>query len=212
MITFELLGAWIVLATVATVSPGPDTALVMGHAARSGSKSGVAVALGVAAGNIWYAALFGFGFISMLAAQPVIYAIVKAVGAVYLGWIGFKMLRGAIWRPLDDSKAASVNHAKPSLSASFKQGLLTNVLNPKIALFFLAAIPQFVGENPGAPLMSVLLILINGLINLTWLTLVATGIGRVGNRLTGSQTLRFFEGTVGAGLMGMAGRIAINRT
>jgi threonine/homoserine/homoserine lactone efflux protein len=201
-----------VLATVATVSPGPDTALVMGHAARSGARNGIAVALGVATGNLWYAALFGFGLISLLATQPVMYAIVKTIGAIYLGWIGFKMLRGAIWRRQSDSKEVFIKNARTSLGSSFRQGLLTNVLNPKIALFFLAAIPQFASDAASAPLVSVVLILINGLINLTWLSLVATGVGRVGNRLAASQTLRLFEGAVGAALMAMAGRMAFNRT
>ncbi len=147
----------------------------------------------------------------MLTAQPMIYAVVKSIGAIYLAWIGFKMLRGAIWRRHDESKKVFANSPRASLTTAFRQGLLTNVLNPKIALFFLAAIPQFVGETANAPIVSVLLILINGAINLTWLTVVATGIGKVGTRLASSQALRFFEGVVGAALVGMAGRIAFNR-
>jgi threonine/homoserine/homoserine lactone efflux protein len=211
LITFTLLGAWIVVATVATVSPGPDTALVMGHAARGGVRSGVAVAMGIATGNLWYAALFGFGLISLLSAQPAIYTTVKVIGAIYLGWIGFKMLLGAIWRQENAPNAVIVGQTSRTLRASFQQGLLTNVLNPKIALFFLAAIPQFVGESTNAALISVLLILINGVINLIWLTLVAIGVGRVGNRLATSQIWRLVEGAVGVALMGMAGRIAFMR-
>ena len=175
------LVAWAALATLATISPGPDTALVVGHAARRGTRAGLLAALGVATGNLWYAALFGFGLMAVLAAQPIAYMIVKFVGAAYLAWIGVKMIRGAVTpKPASDEAVA--------LRTPFWQGLLTNVLNPKIALFFLAAIPQFAGNGPDAPLIGVTLIVINGVINLIWLSIVAAGVGRAGMRLARSRT------------------------
>lgn len=196
--------AWAALATLATVSPGPDTAIVVGHAARRGTRAGLLAALGASSGNLWYAALFGFGLMSLLAAQPTVYAIVKIGGAAYLAWIGLKMLRGAI------VPAADGGHA-PVLASPFRQGLLSNVLNPKIALFFLAAIPQFAGNGPDAPMIGVSLILINGVINLAWLSIVALGVGRAGASLGRSSLLRWIDGVVGAALIGLAGRVALSR-
>lgn len=196
--------AWAALATLATVSPGPDTALVVGHAARRGTRAGLLAAAGAASGNLWYAALFGFGLMTLLAAQPALYMIVKIGGAAYLAWIGFKMLRGALVPAVEDAHAVV-------LAGPFRQGLLSNVLNPKIALFFLAAIPQFASNGPDAAIIGVTLILINGVINLAWLSIVAVGVGRAGAKLGRSSLLRWVEGLVGAALIGLAGRVALSR-
>ncbi len=204
MSALAIIAAWTVLAVVATVSPGPDTALVVGHSARRGQGAGLRAAAGIATGNLWYAALFGFGLMNLLAAQPTVYMIVKIGGAAYLAWIGLKMLSGALHPKPDDGHAVT-------LAAPFRQGLLTNILNPKIALFFLAAIPQFAGNGPDAPLIGVGLILINGVINLAWLSIVAVGVGRAGARIGKSQALRWIEGIIGTALIGLAGRVAFSR-
>lgn len=114
------------------------------------------------------------------------------------------MLRGAI-HPSPSEGATS------ALGAPFRQGLLSNVLNPKIALFFLAAIPQFAGNGAAAPLIGVLLIVINALINGLWLAVVATSVGRVGARMRNSSALRWVEGVVGVALVGLAGRVVVSR-
>ena len=199
------LAAWAALAALATMAPGPDTALVVGHAARRGVRAGVLAALGVAVGNLWYAALFGFGLMSVLAAQPTAYLVVKIAGAAYLAWIGLKMIRGAVG-PKPDGTRTVVS------GSPFRQGLLTNVPNPKIALFFVAAIPQFAGDGPDAATIGVALIVINGLINLGWLSLVAVGVGRAGTRLSRSNVLRWIEGVVGLALVGLAARVVVSRT
>ncbi len=204
MTLFSILFAWIAVATVATVMPGPDTALVIAQSARGGRRAGFMVALGIGLGNLWYAALFGFGLMSMLAAQPTAFAVVRIVGAIYLAWIGFKMVRSAI---AGFSEQVSVS-AKGS---PLLQGLITNMLNPKIALFFLAAIPQFAGNGPDAPAIGVMLIVINGVINVLWLGLVAAGVDRAGARLQQSRIMRWLEGAIGVGLMGIAMRVAFGR-
>lgn len=199
-----ILLAWIALAVTATVSPGPDTALVISQTARRGRRAGLMVALGIGLGNFWYALLFGFGLMSLLAAQPTVFLIVKLVGAAYLAWIGLKMVRSAL---------AGVQHdavATPS-SAPLLQGFVTNILNPKIALFFLAAIPQFAGNGPDAPMIGVALIVINGVINMLWLSIVAFGVDRAGARFQQSQIMRWLEGVIGVGLMGIAVRVAFSR-
>jgi threonine/homoserine/homoserine lactone efflux protein len=189
---------------VATISPGPDTALVIAHAGRRGIRAGLLAACGVATGNLWYAALFGFGLMTLLAAQPTVYTIVKIAGAGYLAWIGFKMVRAAL-------RGQPQLHASTAKGAPFLQGLFTNVLNPKIALFFLAAIPQFAGNGPNAPMIGVALIFISGLINLGWLSAVALSVGRAGARFRHSQFMRWLEGGIGLLLLGLAGRVAFDR-
>lgn len=204
MSLFAILAAWIALATVATVSPGPDTALVIAQSVRCGRRAGLMVALGIGVGNLWYALLFGFGLMSLLAAQPMVYTVVKIVGAAYLAWIGFKMVRAAI--------AGTAHDAPVSANGSpFVQGFVTNILNPKIALFFLAAIPQFAGNGPDAPAIGVALIVINGVINMLWLSIVAAGVERAGAKLQQSNVMRWLEGIIGFALMGIATRVALSR-
>lgn len=205
MVDFGLLLAWIAVATIATVSPGPDTALVVAQSARRGGAAGIKVALGVGLGNLWYAALFGFGLMNLLAMQPTVHLIVKLAGAAYLFWIGYKMVRANLSSRQATLPAANAG-ANPLL-----QGLIANVLNPKIALFFLAAIPQFAGNGPDAPLVGASLILINGLINIAWLTIVATGIDKLGVGAAKSSIMRWLEGIIGVTLMGLASRVALSR-
>lgn len=204
MSLLAIFTAWVALATVATVSPGPDTALVVAQTVKRGRSAGILVALGIGIGNLWYAALFGFGLITLLSAQPTVYAIVKIAGAAYLAWIGFKMVRSAF--------AGNQTQATASADGSpFRQGLISNILNPKIAIFFLAAIPQFAGNGPNAPVIGVALIMINGVINFVWLTIVATGVQSAGNRIGQSNIFRWIEGVIGVGLMGIAARVAFSR-
>ena len=138
--------AWSMLALAATLSPGPDTLLVASHAARNGRRAGLLAAAGIAAGGLWYMMLSGFGLLSLLVASPVLFAIVKTVGALYLAWLGIGLLRGAIWpKAADGSSPVELGHAP------FRQAFVTNALNPKVALFYLAALPQFVGNGSDAP-------------------------------------------------------------
>ena len=150
-----LLLTWSALALVASISPGPDTLVVAGHAARNGLRAGLAAAAGIVAGGLWYMLLFGFGFLRLLNAWPMLFLIVKICGALYLAFLGVKLLIGAV-------KAETRHPEKPlDLSAPFRQALLTNALNPKVALFYLAVLPQFVGSGPNAPAFGVLLIAIH---------------------------------------------------
>ncbi|MBA3667647.1 MAG: LysE family translocator [Sphingomonas sp.] len=205
MSLLAIFAAWVALATVATVSPGPDTALVVAQTIKRGRRAGIFVALGIGVGNLWYAALFGFGLIKLLSAQPTVYTIVKVAGAAYLAWIGFKMVRSAFAG--EGPQAVATAEGSP-----FRQGLISNVLNPKIALFFLAAIPQFAGNGPNAPFIGVALIAVNGLINFIWLTIVAIGVQSAGNRIGRSNFFRWIEGLIGVGLMGIAARVAFSRS
>ncbi len=116
------------LATAVAITPGPDTILVATHAARGGWRAGLLANLGIQAGGLWYAALFGFGRLSVLVAAPALFLAVKIIGALYLAWLGFGMLLRAL-RPPVTSAAAPTG---PALLANpFLQGFITNVLNPQ---------------------------------------------------------------------------------
>jgi threonine/homoserine/homoserine lactone efflux protein len=201
-----LLLSWAALALVAVMSPGPDVLLVAGHSARNGLRAGLSAVGGITVGGLWYMALCGFGFLSVLNASPTLFMIVKFGGALYLAYLGVKLIRGAINPP-----EVSADHAV-SLGAPFRQGLVTNALNPKIALFYLAVLPQFVGTGPHAPLLGVLLIAIHYMIGALWLGFLAWGASRAGTAVRGGSAMRWVEGILGAAFIGLAGKLVVSRS
>ena len=197
--------SWAALALVAVISPGPDVLLVAGHAARGGRRNGLLAVAGIAVGSLWYMALCGFGFLSVLTSSPTLYAIVKIGGAVYLAFLGLKLLYGAII-PQPAAAAQSV-----TLSLPFRQGLITHALNPKIALFYLAALPQFVGNGPNAPMLGVALIAVHYLIGAAWLSALAISASKASGLVKNTALWRWIDGLLGAAFVGLAGKIALER-
>lgn len=196
--------AWSALALGVTLTPGPDTMLVAGHAARGGARAGLGATAGIVAGGLWYMALCGFGYLSLISASPKLYMLVKTVGALYLGYVGVKMILGAF-------TGETIVKSPAKLGAPFRQGLLTNALNPKVAVFYLAALPQFIGHGPNAAMIGVLLIAIHYLFGAIWLSTVALGVARAGKSLKKSGVMRALEGAIGAFLVAVAGRLAFER-
>jgi len=202
----SLLLAWSALALAASLSPGPDTLLVAGHAARNGLRAGLAAVAGIVTGGLWYMALFGFGLLRLLNASPTLFLVVKTGGALYLAWLGIKLLLGALRR-----QPATQQHPV-RLSAPYRQGFITNALNPKVALFYLAALPQFVGTAPHAPLFGIVLIAIHYAIGGAWLSAVAVGAAKTGGTIRNSNFMRWIEGMLGAAFIGLAGKLAVSRS
>lgn len=196
--------AWTILAIALVLSPGPDTMLVAGQAARRGFTAGMAAAGGIFTGGLLYMALCGFGFLAVLNLVPGLFLTVKIVGALYLAWLGIQLLRGAV-------KPALAAETAVALGAPFRQGFWSTVLNPKVAVFFLAALPQFVGTGPQAPLYGAMLIGIVYGLGMIWCTMLALVAARAGRKVGQSRAMRWFEGVLGAAFIGLAGRLALAR-
>ena len=148
---------WLFAVTVLVLNatPGVDLMFTLTRTLQHGVRSGVAAALGINAGCVVHTLAAAFGLAAVLAASATAFNAVKWAGAVYLVWLAWGMLRVA-WRgspaPHDQAGGARAATAAqlPSLAATFRQGLLTNALNPKVALFFLALLPQFIAADaPG---------------------------------------------------------------
>ncbi|MGH6787412.1 MAG: LysE family translocator [Novosphingobium sp.] len=207
MISLPLLLAWAGLALAATISPGPDTLLVLGHSARGGRRAGLLAVAGVITGGLWYILLCGFGALSVLTSSPTLFAIVKFAGAAYLAWLGFGLLRGAL-RPSAGEKTQQISLA----DHPFRQGLLTNALNPKLALFYLAVLPQFTGNSAQAPLIGMALIAIHFAMGAIWLSALAIATGRARHWVGGTGAKRWLEGALGAGFIALGGKLALTRS
>jgi len=124
------------------ITPGADLALIGARSAGHGFRSGAAAALGVGAGCFVHVAAAALGVSALIAGSAAAFTALRWAGAAYLVWLGIGLLRGGAAAPASATPALT-------LRRSFAQGFLTNALNPKVALFFLAFLPQFI--DPGAP-------------------------------------------------------------
>jgi len=192
------------MALAVTLSPGPDTLLVASHGARGGLRAGLAAVSGIVAGGVYYALLIGFGALNLLVAVPALFVTVKIAGALYLAWLGAGMIWRA-WRGRDEAEAKPLRLEQP-----FLQGFLTNALNPKVAIFYLAALPQF-ASGPSAPMVGVLLIAIHYAMGAVWLSCVALAASRARRIALKSTFVRWLEGAVGVFFVGVAGRLALSQ-
>jgi threonine/homoserine/homoserine lactone efflux protein len=147
MLGIHDLWLFIISGLILNITPGPDTAYIVGRSAQFGWRGGIAAALGVCGGCLVHVLACAIGLSALLAASATAFALVKWAGAAYLCYIGIRML---LTRESEPAASSSVpeEHAT-SLSKVFWQGALTNVLNPKVALFFLAFLPQFVAADSG---------------------------------------------------------------
>jgi threonine/homoserine/homoserine lactone efflux protein len=132
------------------ITPGPDTAYIIGRSIQFGWRGGAAAATGISAGCLVHVFGAAIGLSALLMASSAAFTVLKWVGAAYLLFTGLQMLLSRS-RPLAEAAAAGSGLAggETSLARVFWQGALTNVLNPKVALFFLAFLPQFVAADSG---------------------------------------------------------------
>ena len=168
---------------VLNATPGVDFLLTVSRTLQGGSRAGVAAALGINAGCVVHALAAAFGLATLLALAPAAFQAIQWAGAAYLIYLGWGMLRQA-WRggagPTADNRAAPVR----TWAADFRVGLLTNVLNPKVAFFFLAFLPQFVPAHSPNKTLSFLLLgvwfVVQGFLFLMILVALASRLARWG--------------------------------
>ena len=152
MFDFPTLALFLGATLALNVTPGPDMLYVIARSGAEGRRAGIVSALGIAAGTLVHTALVAFGLSRLLLAVPAAYDAVRLAGAAYLIFLGVRSLG----RP---QRVAAPQEAAPPpapLRAIFRQGVVTNVLNPKVALFFLAFLPQFVDATRGSAWLQLL--------------------------------------------------------
>jgi threonine/homoserine/homoserine lactone efflux protein len=149
------LGVFAATVLVVNATPGVDMMLVLTRTLRHGVVAGIAAALGVAAGCVVHTLVAAFGLAALLAASSAAFAAVKWAGAAYLLWLAFGMLRDGI-RPGAPMAIEASRANSPGAARLFRQGLWTNVLNPKVAIFFLALLPQFIAVDAPQKLLAFL--------------------------------------------------------
>lgn len=201
------------------VTPGPDTAYIVGRSVAQGRAAGVMSSLGVSAGCCVHALATAFGLTALLAASPIAFSIIQYAGAAYLCWLGLRMI-ATTFRPAAGENRAAVAAAPGEadrargargLRALFMQGFLTNVLNPKVILFFLSFFPQFVDPKAGHQAAAFLVLgAIMIVMTTLWNTLVAWLAGTLTRRVSQAPRLKcWLDRVVGTAFIGLGARLAL---
>ncbi len=186
------------------LTPGPDMLFCFATGVSRGRAAGAVAAIGIGAGTLVHTSAAALGLAGLLLASPLAFDVVRYVGAAYLVWLAWKTLRAV---PLGASGAA---HEPRSLWRVFCQGAVTNILNPKVALFFLAFLPQFVDPNAGPVAFQVLVMVMlikfwGSLINVA----VGAGAGGLGSLLARNPTIARVQQYITATIfLGLAARLA----
>lgn len=193
--------AFCAVAALVTISPGPDTFLVIRNTLGGGVRGGIATVLGIVSGGTVHALLAALGLTLILVQSAQAFFWVKLLGAAYLVYLGVQSLRQGL-RPA----AASAPLAAKAVSSrrrAFVEGFVTNALNPKVAVFYFAFLPQFISPGDAVALKSLLLAGIHYAMGLVWLSGIALAVSRAASVLTRPAVRRGLDiatGTIFAGL------------
>lgn len=207
--------AFIGVAALLTITPGADTMLVLRSVLAYGRRAGILTTFGIVSGLLVHATLSALGLSLILVRSAQVFHIVKLAGAAYLVYLGL----ASIWALIhhrDEAIPGEVlpeepSGPRPEVWRSYVEGLLNNLLNPKVAIFYLAFLPQFI--SPGDPVLgkSILLACIHLLMGVVWLTLVAVFVERMRGLLIRPLNRRRLEAVAGVILIGLGLRLALER-
>jgi threonine/homoserine/homoserine lactone efflux protein len=177
------LALFVVSGLLLNFTPGADTLYIVGRSTLQGARAGAVAALGIGAGCCVHMLAAALGLSAVLATSATAFTIVKLIGAAYLVYLGI-----SLWRSGPGTPAARAAPSSPaSLRVVFAQGVLTNVLNPKVALFFLAFLPQFVDPDTPHRLLAFLFLgLVFNVNGTLWNLFVAWSTARLGGRIAGT--------------------------
>lgn len=191
---------------VLNATPGVDLLLTITRSLQGGARAGIAAAAGICAGCLVHTAAAALGLAALLAVSALAFEAIRWIGAAYLLWLAFGMLRQA-WRAAPERAAtdgATAPAAAVSWYADFRRGLLTNVLNPKVALFFLAFLPQFIAADSAhqglAFVVLGLLFVVQGYLFLLGVVALTLRLRRLGASPRATRWLHAIGGALFAGL------------
>jgi threonine/homoserine/homoserine lactone efflux protein len=199
--------AFVAAASVLTITPGLDTALVLRSAAAGGPRRAAFAALGIALGCLLWGAAVSVGLGALLAASRIAYTILRWAGAAYLVWVGCNLLFNP--RERFDSISGGAGDLPPL--AFLKQGLLTNALNPKVGVFYVTFLPQFVPVGTNVALFSLLLASIHVLLGIVWFAVLISATVPMRKLLRRPHFVKGMDRVAGVVFVGFGARLALSR-
>jgi threonine/homoserine/homoserine lactone efflux protein len=208
------LWLFVVSGLLLNIAPGPDSLLIMARSAAQGWRAGFAATWGIGAGVCVHVLAAALGLSALLATSATAFTVVKIAGAAYLAWVGLGMLLRRRGRGDESAPAASAGRPVVALARRrdiFLQGFLTNVLNPKVALFFLAFVPQFIAQD--APSKALAFLFLGAIFNfngMLWCHALALSSAFAGARLKpGARVAAALERTMGAVFVALGAKLAL---
>ena len=201
--------AFVGVAILVVITPGPDTLLVTKNALLHGRRVGLATVAGVSLGLIVWTTAAALGIAALVRESELAFTLVKIFGALYLAWLGLSALRAAS-HPLEPGDFADAAPARvASVRQGYRQGLLTNLGNPKIAIFFTSFLPQFAkGDHPSFTALLLLAVAFSA-IGLAWLSFYNIVIAKAGEFLRRPTVRRVVEGVTGTALVAFGITLAV---
>ena len=190
------------VALVLAMTPGPDMALILRNTLRGGRRAGMRTVAGTSVGLVGWGVATALGVAAVLAASATVFMILKIAGGIYLVYLGIQTIR-SLRRGVE-----SQSHSQQRQGSPFRQGLLTNLLNPKLAVVFTTLLPQFISANDPYVAKATLLAVLFALIGVAWLTLYVSVVHVV------ARSRRFrtaVEAVSGAVLVALGVRLVADR-
>lgn len=202
--------AFALVAAVVTITPGADTLLVVRNSLRGGHRDGIVTAVGIGCGLYFHALLSAIGVSAILAHSAQAFLVLRVAGALYLAWLGFQSLRAGI-RGAPAADMAAERAVAVTLARCFREGLLTNLLNPKVIVFYLALLPQFLSPHDPVLAKSLLLAAIHFAEGLVWLSVVAWAVDRTRHFFLRPMLRRWMDSLCGTLLIALGAKLALEQ-
>lgn len=208
MTVAEAIGGFALVAALLTILPGPDSALVLRSALVQGRRPAIATALGINTGSLVWGAAAGVGAAALISASEVAFTALKLAGAVYLAYLGIRMIVASFRRSESAPDVPTALAPEPSLWAAFGRGALTNLLNPKVGAFYVALIPQFLPEGASPLAMGLVLALVHVVESVIWFAVLIVAAETARAWLSSPRVSRWIDRVTGGFLLAFAGLLA----
>lgn len=206
-----ILASFAFLAILLVVSPGPNGVLLAKTVPTSGKAAGFANVAGFLVAFYIHDALSVLGISLILLQSAYAFFIVKLLGAVYLCWLGAKALYDA-WKGAEKTNRVAPAKNKRTLTKAFFEGLLTNALNPKVSMFYLAAFPQFISASHGSISTSFMLVSIHAVLNFIWFSMIVLLFHKFSKVARSGTIQRWIKGLTGVIFISFGLKLATLRT
>jgi threonine/homoserine/homoserine lactone efflux protein len=209
----QALISFTLAAGLLTITPGLDTALVLRTAAVEGGKQALLAGVGICSGCLLWGAATSFGLSALLAVSGFAYNVLRIVGAIYLGYLGIKLFIRAFASTCSHSAVGPVVEEKKGRDSPrwLKRGLLTNLLNPKVGVFYLSFLPQFIPAGVQVWSFSMLLALIHAAVGFLWFLLLTNATELLSSWLRQRRVVVALDSAMGAIFLGSGLRLAFEK-
>ncbi|RQW63610.1 LysE family translocator [Vibrio viridaestus] len=202
--------AFLIAITILTLTPGLDTALVIRNTSRGGLIDGSVTSLGICTGLFVHATFSAIGISAVLAQSAELFQIIKSIGAVYLIWLGISSLR-SLKNTNHGLQISNTTQGQLRLMRSLREGFLSNVLNPKTAVFYLAFLPQFMSMEHSALLQSWVMAGIHFVIAMVWQCSLSAVLNSAKKLLKNPTFMKWMEGTTGVVLIVLGAKLLLDK-